>query len=202
MGSIELFTTTIAVIFDPVESVPLSGELFQKIMRAPLKVSQGLDGSIMISSSRDQVEVSLLPNKLDVRVIGDEVSGAVTKVPEVLLDVVEEVLPPLTMRSYGINFLLESNLEQDGTTWAGEMFLSESLRELGPRLSSDSIKFSFGNPPKVQTVVLQINNMTRLIVNANASEQVNDLPSKERLGKDIASQYEFLRELLRKWGLT
>ena len=201
MGSIELFTTTIAVTFDPVEPVPLSGESFQKVMRAPLKVSQGLDGSITIASSRDHVEVSLWPNKLDVRVIGDEISGAVTKVPEVLLGVVE-VLPPLKMRSYGINFLLESNLEQDGTTWVGKKFLNESLGELGPRLSSDSIKFSFGNPPKVQTVVLQINNMTRLIVNANASEQVSDLPTKEQLGGDIASQYEFLRELLRKWGLT
>lgn len=201
MGSIELFTTTIAVIFDPIESGPLSGESFQKVMRAPLKVSQGLDGSMVISSGRDQVEVSLLQNKIDVRVIGDKVSGAVTKVPEVLLGLVE-VLPPLRMRSYGINFLLESNLEQDGTAWVGEKFLSESLRELGPRLSSDSIKFSFDNPPKVQTVVLQINNMTRLIVTANASEPVSDLPTKERLGDEIDSQYEFVTELLRKWGLT
>ena len=117
---------------------------------------------MVISSGRDQVEVSFLQNKIDVRVIGDKVSGAVTKVPEVLLGLVE-VLPTLRMRSYGINFLLESNLEQDGTAWVGETFLSESLRELGPGLSSDSIKFSFDNPPKVQTVVLQINNMTRLM---------------------------------------
>ena len=156
---------------------------------------------MVIASSRDQVEVLLWPNKLDVRVIGDEDSGVVTKVPEVLLGVVQ-VLPELSMRSYGINFLFESDLEQDGTTWLGDKFLSESLKELGPRLSSDSIKFSFANPPKVQTVVLQISNMTRLIVNANASEQVDGLPDKEGLEADVDSQHKFLTDLLRTWGLT
>ena len=156
---------------------------------------------MLIASSRDQVEVALWPNKVDVRVIGDAASGAMTKVPEVLLGVVE-VLPKLIIRSYGINFLFESDLKQDGPTWLGEKFLSESLGELGPRLSSDSVKFSFANPPKMQTVVLQISNMTRLIVNANASQQVDDIPDKERLGADIASQYKFLADLLKKWGLT
>ncbi len=200
MGPVELFTTTVAITFDPIQPRPLAQESLQEFMRTPLTVSQGLDGSTVVTSNRDQVAVSLWNNKIDVRVIGDSVDAAATKVPQVLLSFLK-ILPELKIRSYGINFLFESSSDA-GPVWLGETFLNQALRELGPGLSTDNVKFSFENHPKLQTVVLQIGGGAKLIVNTNASQQATDLPNGESLGSDISSQHEFMMTLLKGWGFA
>ena len=203
MGPIELLTTTIAVVFDPAPPPDIQlSEAFRRFMRVPLNISQGLDGSLMVVSNRDQIEVSLSPNKADVRDVSGIVERAQTTVPKVLAGV-SEILSSSKTRSYGINFLFECNLDgdEDADAWLGRIFVDDRIVEvLGTSPSSDSIMISYGNGSKVQTIRLRVGDQRRIVANSNASEEIDTLPDNEKLEREIISQYHYLTELLRKVG--
>jgi hypothetical protein len=203
MPPVELLTATVAVICDP--GPPPETDLveaFRTLIRVPLNVSQTVDGSLIVASNRDQMEVSLSPNKVDVREVSGDAERAAEKIPRVLDGVFRMLSSPQT-RSYGINFILESDLSgaEGATAWLGQTFLNESLSgKLDTTLSSDSVMLSFHQGSKVHTIRLQITDGTRVVVNSNASEAIASLPNEEKLKEELTSQYGFLMDVLRKVG--
>ena len=124
-------------------------------------------------------------------------------VPGVLGNLVSILAPP-RFRSYGLNFLLESNVgkTENAGVWMGLTFLNEGLiTDLDLPLSSDAITFSFEKGAKRHTISLQVIDGTKILVNANASEDIDALPSTEQLENELTSGYQSLIDLLKKVGL-
>ena len=171
-------------------------------MRTPLNVSQGIDGSLVIGSNRDQMEVSLSPVKMDVRDVSGHADRISTTIPQALKGAFSK-LSPTGVRSYGINFILESDVEGEGRadTWIGQHFLSENLADdIGPGLSSDSIALSFTQGLKTHTIRLNVVGNNKVVINTNVSQQTGVLPSSDELATEMDEQYSNLMELLKEIG--
>ena len=204
MRTLELISRTIAVVYDPVPppAEPME-QVFRALMRPPLNVTQGLDGSLMVSSSRDQIEVSLLPNKIDVR----DVSGDEGKTPGTVPNIVKSLLDSLAVEkiaTYGVNLLMDLSFDdhERPDAWIARTFLNQSrLAELGPSLSSDNVSVSFDQDSKRQTIRFQVIEGQRIRVNSNASSTTNSLPPVNQLEMELTSGFEGLTEFLRKVGL-
>ena len=171
-------------------------------MRTPLNVSQVMDGSLVIGSNRDQMEVSLSSVKIDVRDVSGRADRISTSVPQALQSVFSK-LSPTGVRSYGINFILESDIdgEERADIWVGQHFLSESLAEdIGPGFSSDSIALSFTRGLKTHTIRLNVVGNNKIVINTNVSVQTVVLPGSDALATEMDEQYCSLMELLKKIG--
>ena len=200
-GPAELIVSTVAVVLasgpnDPPLTVGIE---VQEILRPPLSVSQGPEGTI-ITSNRDQVEVELSGNKLNVRESSGNITQARSKVPKIVYGFLAD-LADTAIRSYGINLVLETYKER-ANEWLGNNFLNPSLASpLGTPLSSNLVALLFDYPPKKWTVRFQNLSSDRLNVNLNASESTSELPSQEKLGHEVEEQYEALKKFLSEIGL-
>ena len=204
-GQPELILSTIAVVLGPYASptpigIGINVDIdVEGILRRPLNISQGPEGSV-ITSNRDQVEVRFLTNKLDVRESSGEVTQAKSKVPRIVHGFLDE-LAEIEIQSYGVNFILEIG-EERPREWLGNHLLNPDLAsQLGPSLSSNLVTLLFDQPPKTWTVRFQALPGNRLNVNFNASEVTSELPSQEKLGYEIEEQYEALKKFLFEIGL-
>ncbi len=200
-GQAELILSTITVVLEPYAPLLPTGigiDL-EGILRQPLNVSQGPQG-LIITSSRDQVEVQLLSNKLDVRESSGDVTQAKSKVPRIMHGFLD-ALAEIKIRSYGVNLLLEID-EERPSEWLGNNLLHPGLASrFETSLSSNMVTLLFDQPPKTWTVQFQALPNGRLNVNFNASESTGELPSQEKLGHEIEEQYESLKDFLSQIGL-
>ena len=201
-GQAELILSTIAVVLEPYDpSVPIPiGIDPERILRRPLNISQGPEGSV-ITSNRDQVEVQfLLNNKLDVREFSGDVAQAKSKIPRIMHGVLSSS-SGIKIQSYGVNFLLEID-EEKPSEWLGNRLLNPDLAsQFGTSLSSNLVAMLFDQPPKTWAVRFHALPGDRLNVNFNASERTSGLPSQEKLGDEIEGQYKALKKFLSEIGL-
>ena len=81
----DIVATTIAVLFDPLDSVPgISEQELSQLVRRPLAIGHTLEGVLVVSSNRDQAEIHLALNKLDVRDLTGNVAESKTRIPGLL----------------------------------------------------------------------------------------------------------------------
>ena len=198
----ELILSTLAVVLALDVLPPPIGireDALETILRRPLSISLSPEGPI-ISSNRDQVEIRFSPNKIDVRESSGDVTQAKSKIPRIIhgfLDTLAEVKP----QSYGVNFILEINVEGP-REWLGNNLLNPSLApKLGSSFSSNLVTLILDRPPKTWTVRLEAQPGDRLTVNFNASESTGALPNQEKLDHEIEDQYKSLNEFLSQIGL-
>ena len=199
----ELLVSTVAVVLAPVDPPPLSISTrtleLEGILRRPISLSQGPEGPI-VTSSRDQVEVRFLPNKFDVRESSGEVARAknsISRIAHSLLATFDELNP----QSYGVNFILEIDVERP-QEWLGKNLLNLGLSSvLDTDVSSNLVTLMLNRYPKTWTVRFETRSGDRLSVNFNASENTDDLPNQEILGREIEEQFESLKDFLDQIGL-
>jgi len=155
---------------------------------------------VAITSARDQIEVHLASNKVDVRDLSGELDQAQSKVPRILNEFLAVLSsPPVT--SYGVNFILDIRI-QEPDQWLANHLLDPTLSgKLGTQLSSQLVVLIFNQPPKIWTVRFESRDSSRININLNASEGVRVLPGLERLAEDMVTQLEAVHKLLTRLGL-
>lgn len=197
---IYLVVSTIAVIVEPSADFNpnLSQDQITSVLSRPITVGQTADGQVSINSSRDQMDVHLLGNKLDVREGSGEIARAQTKIPTVLygfLDMLSN--PPIT--SYGVNFIVEV-ARDNPDQWIGSKFLNPALiKDIEPTISCSLTVLKFNREEK--TLVVRFESRPDSIsINFNASEQTNTLPDPDQLGKELGKQFQGLADLINRLG--
>ena len=193
--TLDYVASTVAVIFEPQPqaSLSLNGEALARVMHLPTP-NYAPDGSLVINSRRDQVEVALSPNKVDVRDVGLGTDNN-EKIPRILHGV-WALLRPEGLRSFGINFVVSVPRENPGG-WIAQTFLSQRLWEIIQLpYNSDAVRISYQRPDKRITIRFESGPDSTVIINFNASQEITDLPEREILEKDIAAQRAVLVSLL------
>ncbi len=205
MSPADLLVSTIAVIHDAVPSPVnlFSEETLRGLVRPPLNVFPTMD-SFRIVSNRDQIELVLSPVRSEVRDFSGDVEKASSKLSDVLKGLMGLLAEPV-VRSYGINFLLESRYEEteEVAVWLGQHFLRDNLTgDLGTPVSCDEITFSYEREDKSQTINIEVTGDSTVIINSSASEQTDALPDKSKLEVELKSQHDYIFNLLRKVGFN
>ena len=200
---LELIVSTVAVLLVPRDlSIPhdINPDELTTILRKPLNISQMPGGLTIIISNRDQVEVQLFANKIDVRDSSGDVAQAGKTIPRVIRKFCDTVLTGETIITYGINFIVEFDREGP-KEWLGQNLLKDSLvNKLGGSPSSNLIQVNLDRPPKTLSVSLEVRPNEKLSINFNASQPSNSLPSDGELARELQEQYEVLKDLVAKIG--
>ena len=202
MTSTDILGGAIAVTHDsvsPPESLTI--EKFREILRPPLSINPSPD-TIRIVSSRDQIEVLLSPTKTEVRDLSADMDKASLQLPRVLTKVVA-FLPSPMIRSYEVNFILESQVggKEPAGAWLSRTFLRDSLQSnLGESVSSDFVTLSYIRESKEHSLEVEAVADSRLSIRAYSSEPTEVLPNSEDLQASIRSQYEYLMTQLERIG--
>jgi hypothetical protein len=194
----DLIVSTAAVLFEPRDDPPPSGisnEQLSSIIRAPLAVGQAVDGRTIISSNRDQIEIQVLHNKIDVR----EVSGNPQEGARKIARVLHEFLALANrgpVHTYGLNFILDIPLANPGS-WLGEHLLIQDLpSKLSASVSSKGVSFVFDRAPKTLEFKFAPREPDKINVNINSSEEVDSLPPQEQVMGELIELYESLEPYL------
>ena len=194
--SFDLLASTVALVFQPPLQPPvsISGQEMAKFLHMP-SPGYSPDGSVAINSHRDQIEVFVSANKLDVRNLSGNFEKGYEKVPEVLHGMYN-LLGADSPTSVGINFVL-SVPKEEPQAWIGQSFLSEDIASIFKgSLASDMISVIYERDNKVITVRFEARPDSAITVNFNASQDVTALPGQEQIAADIATQRGILNELL------
>ena len=198
----ELIMSTIAVLFEPSGDPAPSGitsEQLSSILRAPLGVGQAADGRSIISSNRDQLEIQVFHNKIDVRELSGDPQQGAQKIPRVLHEFLELAsLGPVN--TVGLNIILEFPLANPGT-WIGEHLLNQELAStLDASVSSKGLSLVFDRAPKTLEFKFEPRGPDKINVNFNSSEDVDSLPPQEQLMNELTELYESLEGYLDSLG--
>ena len=196
LESFDLLASTVALVFQPPLQPPasISGQEMAKFLHMP-SPGYSSDGSLAINSHRDQIEVFVSANKVDVRNLSGNFEKGYEKVPEVLYGMCN-LLGAHSPTSVGINFVLSVPKEQP-QAWIAQRFLSGDLASIFKgSLAGDTISVTYGMDNKVITVRFEARPDSAITVNFNASQEVAALPEQEQIAADIATQWGILNELL------
>ena len=198
----ELMLSTVMVVLSPEIPPPPIGfevQAVEAILKRPLSISQSPE-SLILTSNRDQAEIQLLPNKIEVRESSGEITQSKDKIPRIMHDFLA-ILGEASIQSYGVNFISEVNMEGP-REWLGRSLLNQDLAsKVGVSFSSDLVALRLDRPPKTWTIRFEAQRQNRISVNFNASESTDALPSREKLNYEIEDQYKSLNEFLSQIGL-
>lgn len=199
----ELIVSTIAVLLQPGGpplQIDVGDDALAAILRRPLTIVQAPQQGSIITSNRDQIEVQLFLNKIDVRELSGDITKGRSKIPRIIHEFLASS-PDLKIQSYGVNCILEINVKRP-REWLGNNLLDPGLAsKLGTSLSSNLLTLVLDRPPKVWTVRFEVQHGDKLNINFNASEHTDALPSREQLCSDLGAQYKALNEFLAQLGL-
>jgi hypothetical protein len=188
LAEIDLVLATIAILFEPPTAAsPITQEQIGDVLRRPINIGQTPDGRLIINSNRDQIEIQIYPNKVDVRDLRGELAKAMEKVPEAVFKIMALVFQdaPPKIHTYQINIVVEIPVV-DPNTWMGETFLKEDLSAFfGPPISSNEIAIRANEPPKPIIVKILSRDDSRININFSASEETEPLPDKDRLAEEL-----------------
>lgn len=200
IGDLEIILITVAVLFEPVTvSTPIAETDALKVLKRPVNLAQSMNGSLIISSNRDQKEIVISPNKIDARDTSEDIDEAKTRLPELLRYFLDLIGNP-TLKTLGINFVLEAEAI-DTQRWLADKTISASFREqiTGP-ISSKSISVTFERSDQEWTLTFSAPTPERISVNFNASKDMASLPSETDLSNSIKEQFSDMEQYLA--GLT
>ena len=195
--------STIAVVFQPsTPQISISEEKLSTILRRPISIGQTPDGQSLISSNRDQIEVQLSVNRLNVRELSGIPNQGRDKIPGIVSEFSTIIcIPTETALTYGVNFILEIPKEEPDR-WLGDNLLNPALRgKIDVPVSTRLVSIAFSKPPKNWTVKFESRENSKINVDLNASERTEMLPNADRLREEMEQQFEALLEFLTLLGL-
>lgn len=200
ISDIDLVVTSLAVLFDlPEIESPVNSEQLAMVIRRPLGIGQSAEGLLIVNSSRDQIELQLAPNKIDVRDLSGDIDHAKAKLPEVTSGILSLIDNP-ELTSFGLNFIVEKPMKNP-TAWIGQTFLNQELaREFGSSLASTVVVIMRPGSPKSASVRIENRGDSRISINWNASETANSLPDPDQFAIQLQQQYDELVGFIAKFG--
>jgi hypothetical protein len=203
-SEIELILSTVALLFEPSENrqpIELTQEVFETFLRKPLQISVLSGNRIFASSNRDQIEVQVYSNKLDVRDANGDIQHGIDNIPRILRDAATLWPEEENVKSCGINFVVDVYLENP-KAWLGNHLLNQALiTDVGSAISSNLVSLMFKQDQRDWTIRFQEQQGKRLNINFNASQTITNLPSQKDLQIDINTQYCAFRDFLAQLGL-
>ena len=194
--SSEFVTSTVAVLFMPQfqPKSPVSAQALGEVLHRPT-ANMAPDGSVVITSHRDQVEVVLSGPKVDVRDVSGSADKTHEKIPSVLHGICR-LLSDEAPRSFGINFVV-SVPNENPSAWIGQKFLNKELNSIiQTPLESNIVSVIYNQSNKRATVRFEPGPESTVVVNFNASQEITKVPGEEEIATDIKSQRTALLDLL------
>ncbi len=197
--NIEHLATSIAVVHEPVPQSlvgNLTGQSLTTVLKQPLNLGVSVTGELTVVSTRDQMELYLSPNKIDVRDISGEPDQRGEKIAEVAHALLLLLDNP-SLQSIGTNFIATVSVPDSAKWLASHLSLSDFENEMEEQLSSNQINLVFQRTAdNVVTIQLHSQSDDELYINFNASDQRSDLPSVSELANGVRTQYAFLERVL------
>jgi len=199
VDKIYVIMSTIAVILnEPSKPVSIDPKAMEAVLARPLAIGQSLEG-LMISSQRDQIEVVLNPNRINVRDLGGKSTFRQSRIPFVL-DFFMQLLATDSL-SYGINFLITVPCSEP-RQWVTDKILNPQISEkTGKVLMGGGASLRISSEPKVWNVKLDPTDEQTIQLDFNASEQAKKLPDQSRLCEELQEQFDALLGFLTSLGL-
>jgi hypothetical protein len=215
--NVYIVASTIAVLFEvPDTPIGLNQEVMGKLLTPPLTVAQGPTGSLMIASQRQQIDVQVDANKVNVRGLsgnrGSDGTGPVVfkgrPVARVLFDFLQYIHTPV--RAYGINFDVAVPVADGAEQWIVNTLLKPTLRDELPVkvpeespaiLRSGQVKLSMEYGPKTLNIEFKAGSDGRIRVDYNAHQDVSILPEEAKLTDEQISQFSQLVNFLNSLGV-
>ena len=185
--SLEFIASTVAVVYGPQfqPKSPVSAQALGEFLHRPT-ANTAPDGSAVITSHRDQLEVVLTGPKIDFRDVSGSPEKTHEKIPAVLHGICRLVSDDLPV-SLGINFVaLVPN--ESPSVWIAQKFLNSELSSIThTQLESAGISLVYDQYDKRITLRFDQGPDSSVVVNFNASQQLTNLPEQEQIATDIES---------------
>ena len=194
--SLEFISSTVAVVYGPQfqPKAPVSAQAIAEFLQRPT-ANLAPDGSVVITSHRDQVEVLLSGPKVDVRDVSGSYEKTHEKIPNVLHGICRLVSDDFPI-SFGVNFVVLVPKDNPGG-WIAQTFLNNELNSIiETPLESGGVSLIYDQYDKRVTVRFDPSPDSSVMVNFNASQEITNLPGQEQLATDIKSQRKAFLEFL------
>ena len=145
IGDLDTILITVAVLFEPLTTQSPIAELdVIKVLKRPVNIGQTITGSLIVSSTRDRIEIVVSPNKIDVRGTSESISEEKDRLPG-LLRYFLELLGNPELQLLGLNFVLEGE-SKEAQQWIADKTIGAKIREQTPgAISSKSASMTFQN---------------------------------------------------------
>lgn len=194
--SLEFIASTVAVVFGPQfqPKSPVSAQALGEFLHRPT-ANIAPDGSAVITSHRDQVEVVLSGPKVDFRDVSGSHEKTHEKIPSVLHGICR-LISDDTPASLGVNFVaLVPN--ENPSVWIAQKFLKNELSSIThSQLESTGVSLVYDQNDKRVTLRFDQGPDSSVIVNFNASQQINSIPEQDQIATDIKCLRKAFLDLL------
>ena len=199
-NSVYLTMSNIAVLTEiPDQPVSIDQNTFGHMLTPPLNIGQTIGGQLVISSPRDQLEVVLVGNRIEVRDLSGKTEFSERKIPKLVGDLLQFITAPV--KGYGINFHLTIK-HDNAAQWLVDLIFSHEIKErTGKSLVGGSATLRMEHKSKMWQITLQPRSVSELQVDFNAHENTQQLPQEEHLQGEMAEQFDALLETLTDLGL-
>ena len=187
---VDLLFSTIAVVFEPTPNLPvfrITDELLSEILQHPLNIGNDPNGQIVIASPRDNIELQLSPNKIDVRNLSGDHHHGEESIPRVLHAFLRILDYPI-LASYGVNFVIEIPNDEPAQ-WMAANLVNPTKKEYFADLTSNRVHLIFRDRDKDVTMQVGVRGNKHINVNYNVSESISNLPEIGQLEQALAEGY-------------
>ena len=185
--SLEFIASTVAVVFGPQfqPKSPVSAQALGEFLHRPT-ANMAPDGSAVITSHRDQLEVVLSGPKIDFRDVSGSSENTHEKIPSVVHGICSLLSDDIPV-SFGVNFVaLVPN--ESPSVWIAQKFLNDDLSSITHApIESAGVTLVFDQLDKRITLRFDQAPDSSVIANFNASQQITNLPEAEQIATDIES---------------
>lgn len=184
--------STIAVITaPPPQPRSIDQKDLQQVLTRPLAIGQSPEG-ILVSSQRDQIEVIVGGNKINVRDLSGQPRFSESKIPPIL----HFFLGPSQINSYGVNFIVVVP-RVEPLQWMRDNILSPQISERTQKTligGAGTLRIAFEH--KTWNIKLEPSEDDTINVDFNASEETQQLPDDARLCQELQEQFDALLRFL------
>jgi len=194
--SLEFIASTVAIVYGPQfqPKSPVSAQDLGGFLHRPT-ANLAPDGSAVITSHRDQVEVVLSGPKIDVRDVSGSHEKTHEKIPRALHGICR-LLSDDHPISFGVNFVALVPNDNPGS-WIAKKFLNSELRSITHTpLESAGISLVYHQHDKRITLRFDPGPDSSVIVNFNANQEITNLPEQDQIAADIKSLRKALLDFL------
>jgi len=196
-ANIDIMMSTIAVITaPPAQPRSIDQKDLQQVLTRPLAIGQSPEG-LLVSSQRDQIEVIVGGNKINVRDLSGEPRFSQSKIPPTL----HFFLGPSQINSYGVNFTIAVP-RVEPLQWLRDNILSPQISERTRKTligGAGALKIAVEH--KTWNIKLESGEGDTINVDFNASEETQQLPDNGRLRQELQEQFDALLRFLNDLGL-
>lgn|GEM_PF-5112116 len=198
-ANIDVTISTIAALIAPPplpQPIEIDQRAIEQVLTRPLAIGQ-TPGGMFVSSQRDQIEVIVGGNKVNVRDLSGRKTFSESKIPPIL----HFFIGSSQITSYGVNFILTVP-RVEPIQWICDNILSPQISKKTEKTligGAGTLKIVSGH--KTWNIKLEPGEGDIVNLDFNASETTIQLPDDNRLREELQEQYNALMEFLNELEL-